>query len=271
MDSWWNIEKYSRFLFKKDNNNVIPYRPKNNIDIETKNNNMWENLKPLDLSKIQIKPFSENRYFKQEYQKTQVVIHHTVSGDGINGDVATWEADPARIATCIIIDRAGVPWQLFSSRFWAYHIGAGNSWLDRHSIGIELDSWGWLIPGDGTSKLFGNPKKSIKTEIGKYYTYYGNSINVPMEYYKDYFRGYNYYEKYTDKQIETLGELLLLWKKRYNISLNYNEDMWDVSKRALSGINGVWGHTSYRPISEKTDPHPQSELINMLKTLEGIA
>jgi len=241
---------------------------------ENKEKNIWSNLKPIDLRKIHIVPFADDQYFQEEYQKKQIVIHHTISGEGINGDVTTWEADPKRVATCIIIDRAGIPWQLFSSKYWAGHLGAGNLNLDKHSIGVELDNWGWLIPGDGTAKQFGKNAdgtvKIVNTIIGKYYAYYGNSIIVPMQYYIDDFRGYNYYEKYSEAQIKTLGELILYWNQRYKIPLTYNEDMWNVSQNALGSKSGIWTHVSYRPTPEKMDCHPQPNLIQMLKTLDGI-
>lgn len=249
-------------------NIIVPYRPGYVPEDE------WKNLKPFDLSKIETLPFPDDQFLHDEFDKKQIVLHHTVSGNGVEGDVATWEATPERVATCIIIDRDGIPWQLFSSKYWAYHLGAGNSNLDKHSLGIELDNWGWLIAGDGTPKQFGKnadgTPKFIRTVSGKYYTFYGNSVTVPMQYYANGFRGYNYYEKYTYKQLKTLGELLLYWKMRYNIPLTYNSDMWDVTPRALNGIPGIWTHVSYRPMPEKTDCHPQPELITLLRSLDGI-
>lgn len=243
--------------------------------IEKQNNviNMWEDLKPLDLAKIETIPFSDEQYFKEIYEKKQIVLHHTM-GANVNGTISTWLTDPARVGTCIIIDRAGIPFQLFSSKYWAYHLKAGNSDLDKHSIAVELDNWGWLIPGDNTTKQFGKNEdgspKYVYTVIGKFYTYYGNSVDVPMEYYSDGFRGYYYYEKYPIAQLRTLGELLLYWRMIYKIPLTYNESIWDVTLSALSGNSGVWGHVSFRPAGEKTDPHPAPELISMLKTLNGI-
>jgi len=236
--------------------------------------NIWEDLKPLDLSKIEVMSFPDDQFVHEEYEKNQIVIHHTISGNGVEGDVSSWEATTERVATCIIIDRDGIPWQLFSSKYWAGHLGAGNINLDKHSLAVELDNWGWLIPGDGTIKQFGKnsdgTSKFIRTVLGKYYAYYGNSVTVPMQYYETGFRGYYYYEQYPEKQLRTLGELLLYWKMRYGISLNYNSDMWDVSPRALSGTSGVWTHVSYRSMTEKQDCHSQPSLIKMLKTLSTI-
>jgi len=229
----------------------------------------WTNLKPLDLSKIENIEFPDNKYFHEEFEKKQIVIHHTV-GSNVEGAVSAWIQNKDNVATCIIIDKNGIPWQLFSSKYWAYHLATGNHNLDRHSIAVELVNVGWLIKGDGTTKMFGNPSKAVKTISGKYYTYYGSSVAVPLQEYPNGFRGYNYYEKYSDQQIRTIGELILYWHVKYNIPLDYNSDMWDVSPRALNGTPGIWGHTSYRPASQKTDPHPQPELIKMLQTLKGL-
>jgi len=230
----------------------------------------WTTLKSIDLRKIKTIDFPEDQYLKEVYTKRQICLHHTV-GSSVDGVISSWEGDAARVAVCIVLDKEGIPWQLFSSRYWAYHLKAGNAELDKHSIAIEIVNWGQLIAGDGTVKQFGNPPKSVQTQIGKYYAYYGNSVTVPMQYYEHGFRGFNYFDKYTDAQIQTIGELLLYWGIRYEIPLTYNEDMWDLSARALDGNPGVWGHVSYRPAPAKSDPHPQPELIEMLKTLEGIA
>lgn len=232
--------------------------------------NNWSTLQPINLEKIQVVPFSDNCYFKEIFKKTQICLHHTISGDGVNGDISTWENDDAVVGTAFIIDRAGTPWQLFSSKYWAWHLGVGKKQLDSQSIGIELDNWGWLIPGDGTVKKFGDKQKEVLTQSGKYYTYYGNAVAVPLQYYANGFRGYNYYEKYSESQLRTAGELILYWKMKYGIPMTYHEDMWDVSERALGGEPGIWGHISYRSFKEKQDVHPQPELIDMLKTISKL-
>ena len=43
--------------------------------------------------------------------------------------------------------------------------------------------------------------------------------------------------------------------------------MWDISRKALAGVAGIWSHTSFRPEKDKQDAHPQPELITMLKGL----
>jgi hypothetical protein len=60
-------------------------------------------------------------------------------------------------------------------------------------------------------------------------------------------------------------KLLIFWNERYGIPLDYNQDMWALSSKALSGQDGVWTHVSFR--EDKSDCHPQPELIEMLKSL----
>ena len=237
---------------------------------------MWNHLKPLNLSKIKTYPFPEKKYFKEVHKKEQLLLHHTVSGPGKEGDIATWIKHKYNVGTCIIVARDGTPWQLFSSKYWAYHIGAGDHDQDRRSIGIEIDNWGGLKPGTGSLKMYPHSHKYLRyfwrnpvlTNTRKYYAHYGNAVDVPMEYYPEGYRGYNYFEKYTNAQIETVGELLLYWRDRYEIPLDYSNTMWDVSSRARAGSPGVWSHTSFR--TDKSDVHPQPELIDMLKTIQTL-
>jgi N-acetylmuramoyl-L-alanine amidase len=239
-----------------------------------KTNYDFSDLKPLDLSDQDLVQVPWLRYYKVEWPKKQIVLHHTVSGPGIDGDLSTWEKFTSHIATCMIVERPGKINQLFSSRYWGYHLGVGKASLDQASIAIELDSWGGLFLGDGNNKQFGKKDdgtpKIIKTIQGKFYTVYGSVVDVPVTYYPNGFRGYYYYEAYSYEQLRAAGELLLLWNKTYGIPLTYNADMWDVSQKALNGDSGVWTHVSYRKPSDKQDCHPDENLISLLKYLGSL-
>ncbi len=246
--------------------------PSTSSNVSKINENLWINLSPINLTKIKLYPFPQEKYYHNEYPKTQIVLHHTVSGMSIDGDIQTWINGKYNVGVAIIIDREGTPWQLFSSKYWAYHLGTGDHSLDKHSIGIEIDNWGGLILGDGTNKQFGKNEdgspRLIYTATGKYYTVYGNSVNLSpqdIQYYPEKYRGYNYFEKYTNAQIRTVGELILFWRNKYNIPLYYNPSIFNFSEEAVGGKPGLWSHTSYR--KDKSDIHPQPEMIEMLKTV----
>jgi N-acetyl-anhydromuramyl-L-alanine amidase AmpD len=209
----------------------------------------------MSLPKIISLPFPESQYYKVEHPKKRIVWHHTASGRGMDGDYKHWLNNDERIATCIIIEENGDCGQLFPSQYWGHHIGChhpNNRELNESSIGVELDSWGGL-------------NYDLKT--GKYLSYTG--APVPKEDVIEYplsFRGFRFYKKYTHEQIESARKLALHWHEKYGIILDYNEDMWDVSKRALEGAPGNWAHVSFR--KDKGDVHPQPEFIQMLKELK---
>lgn len=225
---------------------------------------------PIDINKIKVVDFPESQYYNQNTNKNQVVLHHTVSSAfSIEGDLSTWLSDTPRVATCIIIDFYGTPHQLFSSKKWAHHLGvkatdlrnmgfsdygSRNLLLNKSSIGIEIDSPGGLTYDKNTNK---------------FHDWYGNTIDRSKYQIVEYdqpFMGYKYFVKYSQAQIDTVAELLLYWNQIYGIPLNYNEDMWDISMKALSSTPGVWTHVSYRG-NTKSDCHPDPDLIKMLKSL----
>lgn len=213
----------------------------------------------MDWSKLKQVDFPKEQYVSRETKKKQIVLHHTVSGDGIEGDVSSWLATKQRIATCIIVGRDGIMYQCFSSRYWGYHLGVKASQfaefglpydlLDDNAIGVEIDSYGGLV------------KKG-----NKWYNVYGGVVDSRkvIEYPEGY-RGYFGFEKYNDKQIQVIEETLRYWGERYDIDLQYHENMFEYNKDALKGTEGVWSHSSFR--QDKSDVHPQPELIQMLKSL----
>ena len=245
-------------------------------------------MKKLDLSKIVFyRDFPESQYNKIETKKKQIVLHHTVSGRGVKGDINWWLQDVKKIATHFLIDHDGVIHQLFSTKYWANHLGVyneifqqnnvdfiyrvvggkriiiNNRLLNEESIGIEIDSWGGLVKHTDQKWYPG----AFNTEKGCYEPRL-NLRPIPddqIEFYPNGYRGFFGYEKYTDKQIESLGSLLVYLCETFNISKQYNSDMWYISRDALQGNLGIWSHVSYRP--DKSDAHPQHDLKVMLMNL----
>ena len=237
---------------------------------------MVDDSKPkLDLGRIKMDRLNSREYFREQYPKKQIYIHHTVSHPSPVNDVNTWRRLPYRIGTCVLI--AGKPYprenyyedgdiyQTFSSRYWAYHLAshgranqipakyktrANTRMLEKHAIGIEICNAGWLT-----------------WENGKFYSTFRTVIpeDEVIEY-VDKYREQRFFHKYTDAQIESLRQLLDFFCERYDIPRDYQADMWDISENALSGCPGIFTHTSVR--SDKTDCHPQPELVKMLMELK---
>jgi N-acetyl-anhydromuramyl-L-alanine amidase AmpD len=198
-------------------------------------------------------------YYREEHPKKQIFLHHTAGGPDAKSVFKYWEQTPERVATCVAISRSGEIVQGFASKFWGFHLGLKNEHfrkhgvayqpLDKSSIGIEICAFGPLT------------KKGTK-----FINYVGGEIDADdvCELDKPW-KGTKYWHKYTDEQIESVKQLLLHWRDKYGISLEYNDDIWDVTKRALRGENGVFTHNSVRP--DKADVFPQPELVEMLKSL----
>lgn len=215
----------------------------------------------LDTTKIKQVPLDEKNYIKEDSKKSQIVLHHTAGGPSAVNVVNGWAKDKrGPIGTCVAISADGEIVQAFSSKYWAYHLGVkqevfrsrGLAWrnLDKISIGIEICNWGGLT-----------------LENGKFMTYVDTVVpeNQVVEY-KDGFKGYKYYHKYTDQQIEATRDLLIYWADMYDISLAYDYNrLFTVNNDALTGVNGVYTHNSYR--KDKVDIHPFPAMIDMLKSL----
>jgi N-acetyl-anhydromuramyl-L-alanine amidase AmpD len=249
--------------------------------------------------------FPSDQYVQEEtLNKLQVVLHHTVSGgndEDVGSDVRWWRSKGERVATAFIISRGGQIFQLFNTDFWAYHLGLtgefiaeqraldpnvkGNKELNQLTIGIEIDSWGGLIQGRNAEGVLGwyptimlNQDQQAKVArpgstplTNDEIVFYNEDTGYPKG-----FRGFFAFEKYTTKQIDSVADLILsLHTKFPEISLEYHDDMWDltnkaqgcpgVSLNALQGNSGIWTHVSYR--KDKSDCHPQQSLIDKLKIL----
>jgi hypothetical protein len=121
--------------------------------------------------------------------------------------------------------------------------------LEKASVGIEICNAGWLT-----------------WENGKFYSSFRTVIpNEEVIEYVDKYRGQRFFHKYTDAQIESVRQLLVYLCDTYKIPKDYQADMWDISENCLSGKPGIFTHTSVR--SDKTDCHPQPELVKMLMEL----
>lgn len=215
--------------------------------------------------------FPDTQYVREETAKKQIVLHHTVSGDSVNGDMSWWLHTTERVATAYVISREGHLHRCFDDRYWAYHLGLTNHHfarfglgyrkIDPMAVGIEMDSWGALT--QHTDGLF----YPITTQNGKVIP---NLKCKPVRNIYEYctaqkYRGFQYFERYTTAQLDTLGELLHHLMAAYHIKPNYQSDIWNVTPRALLGQEGIFAHASYR--QDKSDTHPQVELVNLLKSL----
>lgn len=215
--------------------------------------------------KIKETPIDKSQYYPEVEVKTQIVLHHTVSDPtSAIGDIGSWKADPARIATYAIIGIDGTINKCFPSNMWAHHIGmkakdlekmgfedsgTRNEALNKHSIAIELDCWGGLV------------KKG-----NDYLNAYGKPIGKDLEVVKCDWRGFKYFQRYSFAQIQALAELLPILMKANKIQ-NYGikDGNFGVRHDALSGVSGIFSHSSYR--ADKSDLFPDERIVKLLNNL----
>lgn len=222
----------------------------------------------LDTSKIKQVPFSESQYYKEVTEKKQIVLHHTAGNSSGIATIQNWNTDDrGRIATCVTISGPGNKQspdgeicQAYSSNYWAYHLGIKQEVfrsrklpqiaIDKHAIGIEICNWGQL------------------EKVGdKYINYVDREVAADQVTKLDTpYKGYTYFHRYSDAQIESVKNLLIYWRDQYKINLTFNYDQcFTVNNTALTGVNGLYTHNSYR--KDKVDIYPCPRMISMLKTL----
>tara|TARA_Y100000356_G_scaffold130161_1_gene132099 strand:+ start:1249 stop:4905 length:3657 start_codon:yes stop_codon:yes gene_type:complete len=209
-------------------------------------------------------------YKLEETPKTQIYLHHTVSSQDIKTVIDVWSSRTDQVATQYVTNNNGEVEQVFPDENWANQLGIDASDfkavgvkyqnLNRTALGIELCSYGPLNKiGD---KYFTIYNKEFTGEVARPVGFTGEEI--------DNYKGYKYFEKYSDAQINNVKSIIQGWMQKYNIKFNYNYNVLFPRvirdfKPALKGDKGIYTHNSVR--SDKSDIFPQKELIEMLKSL----
>lgn len=216
-------------------------------------------MKKLDIQAIKQVRLKDNQYFAESSPKTQIYLHHTAGNGNAEGVSRYWNGNDSRIATAFIIGENGTIVQCFSSRHWAWHLGidtedfarngAKYSNLNKLSVGIEVCNWGYL-----------------KKKGDKYYNYAGGVVNPSYVTELDQpYKGYKYWYKYSDAQIESLRQLVVYLCETYDIPKDYRSEIWAIDKEAFKGTKGIFTHNSVR--KDKSDIYPDPRVIKMLQNL----
>jgi len=216
-------------------------------------------MKKLDIQAIKQVRLKDNQYFAESSPKTQIYLHHTAGNGNAEGVSRYWNGNDSRIATAFIIGENGTIVQCFSSKHWAWHLGidqedfarngAKYSNLNKSSVGIEVCNWGYL-----------------KKKGDKFYNYAGGVVNPSYVTELDQpYKGYKYWYKYSDAQIESLRQLVVYLCDTYDIPKDYRSEIWAIDKEAFKGNKGIFTHNSVR--KDKSDMYPCPRVIEMLKNL----
>ena len=209
----------------------------------------------------------KGEYVDEITKKEYVFLHHTAGWHKPKNVVDSWGRDSrGKVATEFVLGGPSIKGnddsydgeliQCFPEGFYGWHLGKnGSHYMHKHSIGIEVCNFGWIKDG----KTYAGTKAD-ESQIVK--------LAKP-------FRGYEFWHKYSDKQIETI-KLWLLWiaerdsidirkglieeiKKKGADGFEFNEDAF------YGRVKGMWTHTNTR--KDKVDMFPQQELIDMLLSI----
>jgi peptidoglycan hydrolase-like protein with peptidoglycan-binding domain len=236
----------------------------------------------LDGLKIYDNLLTDEEYYKEEISKNTLWLHHTAGGSRPDWTIGGWEKDfqkdengnaeldsfgkqiPVRVGTQYVIGRRssssddkswdGKILRAFDDKYWAYHLGISRNsrMLNSRSIGIEICNYGPLTLNNN----------------GVFFNYVNRPIreNEVIEL-ETPFRGYKYWEKYTDLQLENLRKLILHLSSKWGIQYDkgiYDLNWFEYNERWFT-TGGLRTHTQVR--RDKFDLFPQPELIQVLNSL----
>lgn len=232
-------------------------------------NKTWEKLLGTSQNNMNITNYflKPGQYLTGNYKNDYIIIHHTAGHDSPNQVVDCWNNDAqGRVATEFVIGGKncstgreiydGKIIKTFPDGCQGYHIGnSGSTYMNTHSVGIEMCNIGWVKNG----KTYVN-STCLPNQI----------VTLPTP-----FRGYTQWQRYTDKQLESLRQLLLFIANRDNIDLHTGLYQWikqegtkafDYHTVAYNGsTKGLLTHANIR--KDKFDCFPQQELMDMILSL----
>lgn len=223
----------------------------------------------------------QQEYFKEIVPKRSIYLHHTAGNYRPDYTIDWWTKDHLpgglrRVGTAFVIggkeakengDESfdGVTYRAFNEKYWAHHLGlskndAGtsprkNKMLNAGSIGIELCNFGPL-QRDLSGFFF---------QRGGYKNYIPDEEVCVLD---RPWRGHQYFQKYTEKQLAECKRLILHLAYLFDIPIRqytYTENWFDLKYDAFQGVPGIWTHCNVR--FDKTDCFPQPEMIEMLNSL----
>lgn len=217
--------------------------------------------------KIHTHYLPEDEYLKGPITPHWIFLHHTAGWENPYKTIDLWDSDKrGTIATEFVIGGQsvkdtikkydGTVVQAFPPDNYAWHLGKnGNQTMHVNSIGIELCNFGYVVNGRTWAGTRVSTNQIVK-------------LKKP-------FRGYQYWHKYSDEQINSL-KLLLKWigeREDIDIRCGLPElikkngvDAFEWNSDAYYGkVHGVWSHTSIR--KDKWDIFPQEEMMDMLISL----
>jgi len=194
----------------------------------------------------------KHEYFPAVQRKSGIAIHHTAGGSA-RSTIEWWMQNgahtgrPRMVGTAYVIDHDGTIFEVFEPGCWAYQFGldwtpAGRIAFEQRFIGIEIASEGGLVESNG--KLYAFDRVSPRTEKLKQQAF---DFGRP-------YRGYRFFDRYQDAQLDALVALIDFLCHRYDIPRTIPDRFLDYYGDHLEDFQGIIGHAMVR--RDKSDPAP---------------
>ncbi len=200
----------------------------------------------------------DGEYFSGHFEKTGICIHHTVGGSA-KSTFNWWMRDNQMVGTAYIIERDGTIFEVFDPSSWAWQFGLNWDYEDKIAfekrfIGIEIASEGGLIEHENKLYFFDTVSpRTLKQDKEDVFDFGSN------------YRGYRYFDKYQEAQIDSLTELINHLCDTYTVPRQFPQNPLTFHGERLKSFNGIIGHTMVR--KDKTDPIPDNNLWTTLQTI----
>ena len=225
-----------------------------------------------------------NIFVKEETKKTFIMLHHTAGhSKGPKSTVTGWSKRAYsyflekgrignRIATHYVIDQKGNAEHVFPEKYWSGNVGRGfPGWMNKQSLSIEIQAIGYL------TKISDGPPPVYKMYKGSKWPHrkYGGFAARPVDdnYNPITYKGYDWYEGYSNAAINATERVVTGWMSKYNIPFHYNyKRLFPNASPTFYGqseFNSAWkGVLTHNSLKQsKSDIFPQKEMLQMLKRI----
>lgn len=182
-----------------------------------------------------IRPDFDSYYYATKTAKKSICLHFTVGY--IKSDTTSLSTRDNHVSVSYVVDRCGRIYEMFPDTEWSYHLGSGavggNGAMSKQSIGIEISNYGPL-------KLSGESLlDAYKNEYCK--------VSETEYYYKQSYRGYEYFASMTDVQVDAVVALVKYLGRKHDIPMNFKPDDAPFASNAEAlAFKGVFYHTNVR-------------------------
>jgi hypothetical protein len=211
----------------------------------------------------------KGEYIKGPIENEYVFLHHTAGWHNPYNVIDSWGRDNrGRVGTEFVLggrnhktgddEFDGVMVQAFPEGGQSWHLGKTQSgWMNRHSVGLEICSFGYL---DNNNRTYIGTK-AIDSEITKL---------------KEPFKGHLNFHKYSEKQIIETEKWIRYVGERDGVDIRLGLKQFIQKHGPIKGfgfhmeaaqgkVKGLLTHTNVR--MDKSDCYPDPDFVDMILSL----